>query len=229
MIVIILIPGAQQSLRFNFIRDVAPIASIARTPLVMVVNPSVPAKTVPELITYAKAHPGTLNMGSGGTGTSLHVAGELFKMMAQVDLFHVPYRGGAPALAGLLGGQVQVMFDTLPGTLGHVKARKLRALAVTAETRQTSLPDIPSMDEFLPGYEARGWYGLVVPTGTPADIVDKLNQEVNSTLAESKIETQLAELGAMKFAGTPAAFGDFIATETQKWAKVVDFAGIKAE
>jgi len=218
-----------QDLRFNFIRDAAPVASIARSSLVMVVHPSVPARSVPEFIAYAKANPGTLNMGSSGNGSPLHVAGELFKMMAQVDLVLVPFRGGAPALIALLGGQVQVMFATLPETVGHIKAGELRPLAVTAATRQMVLPDVPTMSEFLPGYEASGWYGVVVPTNTPAEVVDMLNKEINATLAEPKIEAQLARLGAVKFAGSPAAFGDFIAAETRKWAKVVEFAGIKAE
>jgi tripartite-type tricarboxylate transporter receptor subunit TctC len=218
-----------RSLKFNFIHDTAPVASIARASLVLVANPSVPAKTVPEFIAYAKANPGKINMASGGNGSPLHVAGELFKMMADVNLVHVPYHGGALALTDLLGGQVQVMFDTLPETIGYINAGKLRALAVTSTTRQAVLPEIPTVGEFLPGYEASGWYGVVVPNATPTDIIDKLNKEINAALADPKIKAQLADLGSTVFAGSPAEFGAFVADETKKWAKVVDFAGIRAE
>jgi tripartite-type tricarboxylate transporter receptor subunit TctC len=217
------------NLRFNFIRDAAPVASIARIPLVMEVHPSVPAKTVPEFIAYAKANPGKINMASSGNGTPLHVAGELFKMMAGVDLTHVPYRGEAVALPDLLSGQVQAMFGVLPASLGYIRAGKLRALAVTTAKRQRVLPDVPAVDEFLPGYEASGWYGIVVPKGTPPEIVEKLNKEINAALADAKLKERLADLGCAVFAGSPADFGKFIVDETEKWAKVIRAAGIKAE
>jgi tripartite-type tricarboxylate transporter receptor subunit TctC len=217
------------NLRFNFIRDAAPVASIARIPLVMEVHPSVPAKTVPEFIAYAKANPGKINMASSGNGTPLHVAGELFKMMVGVDLTHVPYRGEAVALPDLLSGQVQAMFGVLPASLGYIRAGKLRALAVTTAKRQRVLPDVPAVDEFLPGYEASGWYGIVVPKGTPPEIVEKLNKEINAALADAKLKERLADLGCAVFAGSPADFGKFIVDETEKWAKVIRAAGIKAE
>jgi tripartite-type tricarboxylate transporter receptor subunit TctC len=217
------------NLRFNFIRDAAPVASIARIPLVMEVHPSVPAKTVPEFIAYAKANPGKINMASSGNGTPLHVAGELFKMMAGVDLTHVPYRGEAVALPDLLSGQVQAMFGVLPASLGYIRAGKLRALAVTTAKRQRVLPDVPAVDQFLPGYEASGWYGIVVPKGTPPEIVEKLNKEINAALADAKLKERLADLGCAVFAGSPADFGKFIVDETEKWAKVIRAAGIKAE
>jgi tripartite-type tricarboxylate transporter receptor subunit TctC len=215
------------NLRFNFIRDAAPVASIARIPLVMEVHPSVPAKTVPEFIAYAKANPGKINMASSGNATPLHVAGELFKMMAGVDLTHVPYRGEAVALPDLLSGQVQAMFGVLPASLGYIRAGKLRALAVTTAKRQRVLPDVPAVDEFLPGYEASGWYGIVVPKGTPPEIVEKL--KINAALADAKLKERLADLGCAVFAGSPADFGKFIVDETEKWAKVIRAAGIKAE
>src|SRR5262245_28297890 len=217
------------NLSFNFIRDTAPVASIASTPLIMEVNPSVPAKTVPEFIAYAKANPGKINMASGGNGAPSHVAGELFKMMAGVDMVHVPYRGEAPALPDLISGQVQVYFAVMPASLGYIRAGKLRALAVTSATRQEALPDVPTVGEFLPGFEARGWYGIVVPKATPTQIVEKLNKEINAALADPNIKKRLTDLGTAVFAGSPADFGKFIADETEKWGKVVRAANIKAE
>jgi tripartite-type tricarboxylate transporter receptor subunit TctC len=216
-------------LNFNFIRDIAPVANIMRGPLVMVVNPSVPANTVPEFIAYAKAHPGKINMASGGNGSSPHVAGELFKMMAGVDMVHVPYRGGAPGLTDLLGGQVQVYFANMPAAIEHIRAGKLRALAVTTATRSDALPDIPPVGEFVPGYEASGWFGVGAPKGTPAEIIDKLNREINAALVDPKIKARLADLGGDVLALSPADFGKLIAEETEKWGKVIRAANIKAE
>jgi tripartite-type tricarboxylate transporter receptor subunit TctC len=204
------------NLSFNFIRDTAPVASIASTPLIMEVNLSVPAKTVPEFIAYAKANPGKINMASAGNGTAQHVSGELFKMMTGVNMVHVPYRGAAPAVTDLLAGQVQVMFDPIISSIEHIRAGKLRALAVTTATRQEVLPDVPTVSEFLPGYEARSWYGVVVPKATPVEIVGKLNQEINAALADPEIKKRLTELGVAAFAGSPADFGEFIAAETEK-------------
>ena len=217
------------NLPFNFIRDTAPVASIASIPLVMEVNPSVPAKTVPEFIAYAKINPGKINMASSGVGTPLHVAGELFKMMAGVDMVHVPYRGEALALPDLISGQVQLLFGVMPASLGYIRAGKLRALAVTTAKRQEPLPDVPTVGEFLPGFEARGWYGIVVPKATPTEIVEKLNKEINAALVDPNMKKRLTDLGAALFGGSPADFGKFIADETDKWRKVVTFAGIKAE
>jgi tripartite-type tricarboxylate transporter receptor subunit TctC len=218
-----------ENLHFNFIRDIAPVASIARIPLVMEVNPSVPAKTVPEFIAYAKANPGKINMASAGNGTPHHVAGELFKMMAGVNLIHVPYRGEALAVPDLISGQVQVMFGVVPGSLGYIRSGKLRALAVASAMRLEVLPDVPTVGEFLPGYEASGWYGVVAPKAVPTEIVEKLNKEINAALADPKMKARLADLGCTPFASSPAEFGKFIAAETGKWAKVVKFAGIRAE
>ena len=218
-----------RSLPYNFINDTAPVASIATIPLIMEVNPSVPAKTVPEFIAYAKANPGKINMASGGIGSPLHVAGELFKMMAGVDMIHVPYRSEALALPDLIGGQVQIMFGVMPASLGYVRAGKLRALAVTTAKRQEALPDVPAMAEFLPGYDARGWYGVVVPKGTPNEIVEKLNSAINAALADPQMKAHLVDLGCAVFAGSPTDFGKFITDETEKWAKVVKFAGIKPQ
>jgi tripartite-type tricarboxylate transporter receptor subunit TctC len=216
-------------LNYNFLRDIAPVASIVRVPLIMEVNASVPAKTVPEFIAYAKGNPGKVNMASAGNGTSPQVAGELFKLMTGVELVHVPYRGSPPALTDLLGGQVQVMFDLMPTSIELVRAGKLRALAVTTAARSPALPDVPTVAEFVPGYEASTWQGIGAPRGTPAEIVDKLNREINAGLADPKIRARLADTGAAPFAGTPGDFGRFMADETEKWAKVVKFAGIKAE
>jgi tripartite-type tricarboxylate transporter receptor subunit TctC len=218
-----------EKLPFNFIRDTAPVASIASIPLIMEVNPSVPVKTVPEFIAYAKANPGKINMASGGSGTPAHVAGELFKMMAGINMVHVPYRGEGLALPDLISGQLQAMFGVMPASLGYIKAGKLRALAVTTAKRQELLPDVSTVGEFLPGYEARGWYGIVVPKATPVNIIEKLNQEINAALADPTMKTRLTDLGCAVFAGSPADFGKFIADETEKWAKVVKFAGIKPE
>jgi tripartite-type tricarboxylate transporter receptor subunit TctC len=218
-----------EKLPFNFIRDTAPVASIASIPLIMEVNPSVPVKTVPEFIAYAKANPGKINMASGGSGTPAHVAGELFKMMAGINMVHVPYRGEGLALPDLISGQLQAMFGVMPASLGYIKAGKLRALAVTTAKRQELLPDVPTVGEFLPGYEARGWYGIVVPKATPVNIIEKLNQEINAALADPTMKTRLTDLGCAVFAGSPADFGKFIAEETEKWAKVVKSAGIKPE
>jgi tripartite-type tricarboxylate transporter receptor subunit TctC len=214
-------------LNFNFIRDITPVASIVRLPNVMVVNPSVPAKTVPEFIAYAKANPGKVNFATGGNGSPAHVAGELFKMLTSVNMVHVPYRGAAPAVIDLLGGQVQVMFATVPPSIASIRAGKLRALAVTTATRSDALPDIPALAEFVPGYEASSWYGLGTPRNTPAEIVEKLNREIDAALADPKMKTRLADLGGTTVALSPADFGKFIAEETEKWAKVVKFAGIK--
>ncbi len=217
------------NLRLSFIRDTTPVASIARIPLVLEVHPSVPAKTVPEFIAYAKANPGKINMASSGNGTPLHVAGELFKMMAGVDMVHVPYRGEAVALPDLVSGQVQAIFGVVPASLGYIRAGKLRAMAVTSAQRQAVLPDVPAMSEFLPRYEASGWYGIVVPRATPAEIVEKLNKEINAGLADARMSERLADLGCAAFAGSPAHFGKFIAEEIEKWGKVIKFAGIKPE
>jgi tripartite-type tricarboxylate transporter receptor subunit TctC len=214
-------------LSFNFLRDIAPVGSISRESSVVVVHSSFPAKTVPEFIAYAKANPGKINMASPGNGTAPHVSGELFKMMAGVDMVHVPYRGGAPALTDLLGRQVQVMFGVLPSSVEHIRAGRLRALAVTTTTRSEALPDIPTVGEFVPGYEASAVYGLGAPKETPAEIVDKLNNEINAALVDPKIKARLADLGGTPLAGSPADFGKLIAEETEKWAKVVKFSGAK--
>jgi tripartite-type tricarboxylate transporter receptor subunit TctC len=216
-------------LSFNFIRDIAPVATISRNTLVMVVHPSLPAKTVPEFIAYAKANPRNLNMASPGNGSPNHVSGELFKMMTGVDMVHVPYRSGGPALTDLLGGQMQVMFPAIVSSIEYIRADRLRALAVTAATRSDELPDIPTVAEFVPGYEASNWFGVGAPKTTPAETVEKLNEEINAGLADPKIKARLAELGAMVLAGSPADFVKLIAEDTEKWAKVVKSAGIKPE
>ena len=218
-----------RSLNFNFIRDIAPIGGIVSVPEVLVVNPAVPAKTVPELIAYAKANPGKINMASAGVGSVPHVAGELFKFMTGLNLITVGYRGGGPALVDLLAGQVQMMFEPTLSTLPHIRAGKLRALAVTSAKRSAALPDVPTVGEFVAGYEATAWFGLGAPKGTPAEILDKLNREVNAGLADAKIKAQLADLGGAPMPMTRAEFGTFIATETEKWAKVIKFANIKAD
>jgi tripartite-type tricarboxylate transporter receptor subunit TctC len=216
-------------LPFDFIRDIAPIAGIIRVPNVMEVNPSVPAKTVAEFIAYAKANPGKVNMASSGNGTSIHVSGELFKMMTQVDMLHVPYRGSAPALTDLMGGQVQVLFDNMPSSIEYLKAGRLRPLAVTTAARSDALPGVPTVAETVPGYEASAWFGLGAPKGTPAEIVDKLNAAVNAGLADPKLKARLADLGGTMLVGRPADFGKLIAEETEKWAKVVKFSGAKPD
>src|SRR5262245_59162851 len=216
-------------LNYNFIRDIAPVASVLRDAYVLVVNPSVPAKTVPEFIVYAKANPGKINMASAGTGAGGHVAGELFKMMAGVDMVHVPYRGGGPALTDLIAGQAQVMFATTISSIEYIKAGRLRALAVTTATRWDELPDIPTVDEFEPGYEASYWAGIGAPKNTPTKVVDKLNKEINAGLADPKIKARLADLGSTTLAGSPADFGRLIADETEKWATVIRAANIKPQ
>jgi tripartite-type tricarboxylate transporter receptor subunit TctC len=216
-------------LNYNFIRDIAPVASVVRDAYVMVVHPSVRAKTLPEFIAYAKANPGRINMASAGTGASSHIAGELFKMMAGVDMVHVPYRGGGPALTDLIAGQVQVMFVSTIASIEYIKAGRLRTLAVTTATRWDGLPDIPTVGEFVPGYEASYWAGIGAPKPTPAEIVEKLNKEINAGLAEPKIKARLAELGSTALAGSPADFSKLIAEETEKWAKVIRAANIKPE
>jgi tripartite-type tricarboxylate transporter receptor subunit TctC len=212
---------------FNFLRDIAPVASLVRGPLVMEVNPSFPARTVPEFIAYAKARPGALNMASAGIGNTTHVVGALFMMMTGIKLVHVPYRGGAPAVADLLAGRVQVYFDGISGSLASIRAGKLTALAVTTATRAQVLPDVPSIAEFVPGYDASGWYGIGAPRGTPADIVDRLNTAINAALVDPQFKARLTGLGYIPVAGSPAEFGSFVAAETEKWRKVIKFAGIK--
>jgi tripartite-type tricarboxylate transporter receptor subunit TctC len=216
-------------LNFNFIRDIAPVASLVRAPNVMVVNPTVPAKTVPELIAYAKANPGKINMASPGIGTTPHLAGELFKTMTGVNIQHVPYRGAAPALTDLIAGQVQLYFVTTPVSIEYIKTGKLRALAVTTATRSEALPDIPSVSEFVPGYEASAWWGVGAPKDIPADIVEKLNKEINAALADPKMKARLADLGCTVLAGSPADFAKLIADETEKWGNVIRALNIKAE
>jgi tripartite-type tricarboxylate transporter receptor subunit TctC len=217
------------NLNFNFIRDIAPVAGILRVPEVMVVNPAVPANTVPEFIAYAKANPGKINMASAGNGTVPHVAGELFKFMTGVDLVRVGYRGGGPALVDLMGGQVQVMFEPTLSTIGYIRAGKLRALAVTSATRSAALPDVPTVGEFVPGYEATAWFGIGAPRNTPADIVAKLNGEINAGIADVKMKERLADMGGEPMPMSTADFAKFIVDETEKWGKVVRAAGIKAE
>jgi tripartite-type tricarboxylate transporter receptor subunit TctC len=216
-------------LNYNFIRDIAPVASIIRTPFVMAVNPTVPAKTVPEFIAYAKTSPGKINYASAGTGTSTHLTGELFKMMAGVDMVHVPYRGGGPAFNDLLAGQVQVFFPTTVSSIGYIRAGRLRALAVTAATRSEVLPGIPTVAEFVPGYEASQWYGVGAPKATPAEIVDKLNKEINAGLADPKMQARLADFGGTPLVVSPADFGSLIAEETEKWGNVIRALNIKTD
>jgi tripartite-type tricarboxylate transporter receptor subunit TctC len=218
-----------QRLNFNFIRDIAPVAGVIRVPNVILVNPSVPAKTIPEFIAYAKANPGKISMASGGIGTPGHLSGELFKMMTGVNLVHVPYRGSAPALTDLLGGQVQVYFPGMTGSIEYIRSGRLRALAVTTATRSEALPDLPTVGEFVPGFEASQWYGVGAPRHTPAEVVEKLNKEINAALADATLKARLADLGGTVLPGSPADFSELIAEETAKWAKVVKFAGIKAE
>jgi tripartite-type tricarboxylate transporter receptor subunit TctC len=216
-------------LSFNFLRDTAPVAGIMRVSNVLVVHPSFPAMTVPEFIAYARANPGKLNMASGGIGSGSHMAGELFKMMGGVDMVHVPYRGAGPALNDVLGGQVQVMFDLMPNSIEHIRAGKLRALAVTTATRSHELPDVPTVGDFVPGYEASAVFGIVAPRNTPAEAIDRLNQEINAGLADPKIRARLAQLSGTVLAGSPSDFGELFADETEKWGKVIRTANIKAE
>jgi len=217
------------NLNFNFVRDIAPVIGVMRTSYVIVVHPSVPATTVPEFIAYAKANAGKVNMASAGNGTPQHIFGELFKMMAGVDLTHVPYRGGAPATTDLIGGQVQVIFSPLPESIEHIKAGKLRPLAVTTVTRLDVLPNIPTVGDFLPGYEGTGWLGVGAPKNTPAEIIDKLNKEINAGLADPKIVARIVELGGAVLGGPPTAFGKIVSDDIEKWAKVIKSAGIKAD
>jgi tripartite-type tricarboxylate transporter receptor subunit TctC len=216
-----------KDLQFNFIRDMAPVASIVQNPFVMEVNPSLPTKTVPEFIAYAKANPGKLNFGSAGTGTGPHVATELFNMMTGVKMLHVPYRGAGQAKTDLIGGRVQMMFDVLASSIAHIRAGELRALAVTSAVRSEVLPDIPTVGEFVPGYEASGWTGVGAPKNTSVEIIEKLNREINAGLADPKIKARFADLGAMPTIMTPPEFGKLIAEETEKWAKVVKFSGAR--
>jgi tripartite-type tricarboxylate transporter receptor subunit TctC len=216
-------------LKFNFIRDTIPVAGIALDPFVLQVTPSLPVKTIPELIAYAKAHPGQVNYGSGGVGSGNQLTAEMFKMMTGIDLVHVPYRGAGPAMVDLMGGQVQVMFNTMSASLQHVRAGKLRAIGVATKTRQQALPDVPTVAEFVPGFEASFWTGIAAPKGTPAEIVDKLNRSVNAVLKNPNVTARLAEWGATALAGSPADFGKFVADETEKWGKVIRAANIKAE
>jgi tripartite-type tricarboxylate transporter receptor subunit TctC len=218
-----------EHLKFNFVRHIMPVAGISRDPFALEVNHSIPIKTVPEFIAYAKAHPGTLTMASGGIGSGNHVFGELFQMVSGVHLVHVPYRGAGPALVDLLGGQVQVMFASMPSSIEYIRAGRLRALAVTTAMRSPVLPDIPMMSEFVPGYEASFWTGIGAPKNTPSEIVDKLNTEINAALADPKMKTRLTELGVAALPGSPADFGKLIASETEKWGKVIRAANIKAE
>jgi len=218
-----------EKLNFNLMSDMAPVAGIVRVPFVMEINPSVPAKSVPEFIAYAKVNPGKINMASGGIGTSTHIAGELFKMMAGVNLLHVPYRGSAPALTDMISGQVQLMFDILTSSIQHIRSGALRALAVTSAARSEVLPDLPTLGEFLPGYEATAWYGIAAPKDTSTEIVDKLNNEINTGLADPKLKARLADLAGTVTPGSPADFGKLVADEIEKWGKVVQFSGAKPE
>jgi tripartite-type tricarboxylate transporter receptor subunit TctC len=216
-------------LNFVFLRDIAPVASLTRTAYVMAVHPSFPAKTVPEFISYARANPGKINMASPGSGTPQHLSGELFKTMAGVSLIHVPYRGDAPALTDLIGGQVQVCFSGMVSSIEYIRTGKVRALAITTATRLESVPDIPTVSDFVPGYEASGWQGIGVPKNTPTEIVDILNKEINAALADPKVKARLADLGGTVLALSPTEFGNLIADETEKWGNVIKFLGIKAD
>jgi len=218
-----------KNLNYNFIRDITPVAGLVRAPNVMEVTPSLPVNTVAEFIAYCKANPGKVNMASSGSGTSVHLSGELFKSMTGCDMLHVPYKGAGPALVDLMGGQVHVLFDNLPSSIGHIKNGKLRALAVTSDGREPSLPGVPTVGETVPGYEATAWFGIGMPKGTPRDIIDKINAEVNRALADPKMRERLAELGGRPIGGTPEDFGKVIAAETAKWEKVVISSGAKVE
>jgi len=232
---LLVVPGNATSealfdkLNFNFIRDTVPVAAISHGPLAMAVNPALPVQTVPEFIAYAKSRPGQINFASPGNGAIIHLAGELFKMMTGINMVHVPYRGNAPALIDLLAGQVQMMLADMPSSIEHIKAGKLRALAVTTSARSEILPGVPTVNEFLPGFEAGNWFGLAAPRNTPPEIVDKLNKEINVALTDPKIKARLASLGVTPFTGSSADFGKFIAAETEKWSKVIRTAGIRAE
>ena len=216
-------------LSFDFLRDIVPVAGIIRFPNVVVVNPSLPIKTIPELIAYAKANPGKLNMASSGNGSTIHMSGELFKMLTGINMVHVPYRGGAPALTDLIAGQVHVMFDNIPTSAEHIKAGRLRGLAVTSAARSQVLPDLPTVADFLPGYEASAWYGLGAPKNTPDEVIDKINKGMNAVLADPKSQARFAELGASLLPGSPADFSRLVADETEKWGKVVRFSGAKPD
>jgi tripartite-type tricarboxylate transporter receptor subunit TctC len=218
-----------EKLSYNFIRDTAPVAGLIRFPNVMVLNPSVPAKTIPEFIAYAKANPGKLNMASSGSGSTIHVSGELFKMMTGVNMVHVPYRGGAPALTDLISGQVQVMFDNVPTSIEHIKAGTLRPLAVTTAARSDVLPDLPTVADFVPGYEASAWYGISAPKGTPDESITRLNKEINGILADPKTRSRLGDLGASLLPGSASDFATLVGEETEKWGKVVKFSGARPD
>jgi len=222
-------PTLYSRLNYDQVRDFVPVASIDVVPNVMDVNPELPARTIPEFIAYAKANPGTISMGSGGIGSSPHVVGELFKMMTGVDMLHVPYRGVAPATTDLLAGRLQVLFDTLPASIANIRAGKLRALAVTSRKRSDALPEVPAMNELVPGYEADSFHGIAAPRGTPREIVDRLNREINAALADPRLKARLADLGAEVLIGTPEDFGRYLAQEIDKWGRVVKFSGAKAE
>jgi len=222
-------PTLYANLNYDQLRDFVPVASIDVVPNVMDVNPDLPVRSVPEFIAYAKANPGKISMGSGGIGSSPHVAGELFKMMTGVDMLHVPYRGVAPATTDLLAGRLQVLFDTLPASIGNIRAGKLRALAVTSKTRSAALPDVPAMNEFVPGYEADSFHGIAAPRGTPRDVVERLNTQINAAVSDPKWKARLADLGAEVFTGTPEDFGRYLAQEIDKWGRVVKFSGAKAD
>jgi tripartite-type tricarboxylate transporter receptor subunit TctC len=232
---LLVVPGNATSaalfdkLNFNFIRDTTPVAAISHGPLVMAVNPAMPVQTVPEFIAYAKSRPGQINFASPGTGAIIHLSGELLKMMTGVHMVHVPYRGNAPALTDLIAGQVQMMFADAPSSIEHIKAGKLRALAVTSPARSEILPEVPAVSEFLPGFEAGNWFGIAAPRNTPPDIIEKLNKEINVGLADPTVKARLASLGATAFLGSSADFGKFIAAEAEKWTKVIRTAGIKAD
>jgi tripartite-type tricarboxylate transporter receptor subunit TctC len=218
-----------KNLNYNFTTDLVPVAIVMRSPVIMQVHPSVPAKTVPEFIAYAKANPGKVNMGSGGVGATGHMAGELFQLMAGIKLVHVPYRGESLALTDLLGGQVQVLFASLPSSIEYIKAGKLRGIAITSAKRSEAQPDLPTVGEFVPGYEMSAWFGAAAPKGTPPEIIAVLNREINAGLADTKMMTKLTDIGGISIAGPPADFGKYIADETDKWAKVIRAANIKAE
>ena len=222
-------PTLYKKLNYDQIKDLVPVASIDVVPNVMDVNLDVPAKTIPEFIAYARANPGKISMGSGGIGSSPHVAGELFKMMTGVDMLHIPYRGVAPATVDLLGGRLQVLFDTLPAAIANIRAGKIRALAVTSRKRSEALPDVPAMNEFVPGYEADSFHGISAPKGTPREIVEKLNAAINAALADPKVKARLADLGGEVFTGTPEDYGRYLKGEIERWAKVIEFSGAKAE